>query len=443
MSVEPRRYYDMEKILRGQSAAPGNLPLQMLQKITKNFSEEGVLGRGGFGVVYKGVLQNGLEIAVKKVPSLLQGNNEKQFVNEVTHLMRLEHKNIVGLVGYCYNIQKILVKIEDTYHFAEEPEMLVCLEFLPGGSLEKHISDACCGLDWQTRCQIIMGICQGLHYLHDNRIIHLDLKPANILLDNDMVSSKITDFGLSRLIGPEQTRIHTSTCVGTRGYMAPEYLDKGIISIKSDIFSVGVIILEIITGHRNYPDGTGRSMQDFVEHVLQNWSNRLEELRSASLEKDYHEQIQVCIEIGLRCVHPDAEKRPTTKEIIEFLSMNLHVSDEENTLGHQVNVNSAKRPTRREIIECLSMNLYVSDKEKTPAHQVNIPEATRSTLSLERRSRMKRRRLETYPKGMEMDMVQRPATMESIKWLNELRTSTDRYSNGRPGDALSSPTRQR
>ncbi|KAL6627018.1 hypothetical protein ACP70R_030744 [Stipagrostis hirtigluma subsp. patula] len=336
MAAESSRCNDLEKFLQGQSAKPGNIPLQMLQDITNNFSEEQVLGRGGFGVVYKGELQNGRVIAVKKA-LLPLGNGEKQFENEVTHLMRLKHKNIVRLVGYCYDIQKILVEIEGKHVFADMPEMLLCLEFMPKGSLKDHISDECSRLDWQMRFKIIVGIFHGLHYLHENHIIHSDVKPANILLDYDM-APKITDFGVARLIGPEQTRIYTKTCVGTMGYMAPEYLNKGVISIKSDIFSAGVIIIEIITGHRNYPNGAGKDMQEFVEHVLQNWIDRLEQLRCTSLEK-YCQQIKVCIEIGLNCVHNDAEKRPTTREIIECLNRwdttNLHVSNHEKAPADQ------------------------------------------------------------------------------------------------------------
>ncbi|KAL6601607.1 hypothetical protein ACP70R_044827 [Stipagrostis hirtigluma subsp. patula] len=334
MAAECSRHHDLEKNLQGESAVPCYVPLQTLQYITNNFSKEQVLGWGGFGVVYKGVLQNGQVIAVKKVV-FRQGEHENQFENEVSHLMRLKHKNIVRLVGYCYDVKKILLEVKGKFRFVDEEEMLICLEFVPEGSLKKHISDECCGLDWQTRCKIIVGICHGLYYLHDNHIIHLDLKPENILLDYDMVP-KITDFGLSRL--REQSRIYTGTLVGTMGYIAPERVNRGEISLRSDIFSVGVVIFEIITGHRNYPDGTVTSTQDFVKHVLQNWRNRLVEQRCTSLEKDI-QQIQVCIDIGLRCVNTDPANRPTAREIIECLdrweSTSLHVSNQELTRTDQ------------------------------------------------------------------------------------------------------------
>ncbi|KAL6602883.1 hypothetical protein ACP70R_043244 [Stipagrostis hirtigluma subsp. patula] len=263
------RNHSLESILQDQTARPCNLPLQYLKDATNDFSEERVLGRGSFGVVYKGVLQNGQVIAVKRL-GLLPGVQDKQFENEVYHLMRLKHENIVRFVGYCFETQNIYVEHEGKNLFAEKQHRLLCLEFLPNGSLDKYVSDESCGLDWKTRYKIIVGICHGLHHLHEEwqnstPIIHLDLKPSNILLDDNMVP-KIADFGISRLFDPEQTRAHTTTLQGSLGYMAPEYLNKGIITIMTDMFSLGVIILEIITGHKNYPDGTETSTQEFVEY---------------------------------------------------------------------------------------------------------------------------------------------------------------------------------
>ncbi|TVU26783.1 hypothetical protein EJB05_29346 [Eragrostis curvula] len=397
MVDESSRHHYLEKILQGKSGEPCNLPLQMLRDITNNFSNKQELGRGGFGVVYKGVLRNGHVIAVKKFFSRT-GIEEKQFENEINHLMTLQHNNIVRCVGYCYDIQKKCFKIDGKYRFVEDSEMLLCLEYLPEGSLEKYISDGYCGLDWQVRYKIIVGICHGLYYLHDNHTLHLDIKPANILLDYDM-EPKITDFGLSRLLDPEQSRIYTKECAGTLGYMAPEYLDKGLISIKSDIFSVGVVIIEIIVGNKDYPDSTGTSTQDFVEQVLQNWRNRLEELRSTSLEK-YSQQIKMCTEIGLSCVHPDRVKRPTIREIMERLN------------------------------RCDNTDFHVSNEERTPVDmvhkkQANIPKGAQCISSLENRRRTQTRLVKTDPNGMVLDLVKSSATIESIKRLHELRPSAD------------------
>ncbi|XP_039839767.1 putative receptor-like protein kinase At4g00960 isoform X4 [Panicum virgatum] len=239
--------------------------------------------------------------------------------------MRLKHPNIVQLVGYCSETEKELVQLPNgKYVYAEKSERLLCLEYMPNGSLCKHLSDASSGLDWDTRYKIIRGICYGLHYLHEEwqagtPIIHRDLKPANILLDDNMVP-KIADFGLSRLFGELQTRTITKNQYGTLGYMSPEYLNRGIITKKLDIFSLGVIIIEITTGDKHYPDKVETSSQEFIEFVLTNWKNRLENVQGYTSREFDCQQIRRCLEIGLLCVKLDRAERPTTRQIIEMLA---------------------------------------------------------------------------------------------------------------------------
>ncbi|CAL5053402.1 unnamed protein product [Urochloa decumbens] len=312
--------HDQEKILNDQREKPCNLPLHYLEEITNQFSEERELGRGAFGVVYRGVLCNGQVVAVKKL-MLLPGMNAKHFEIEVYHLTRLKHENIIRIVGYCYEIQHILIEHNGKCCFAEVAQRLLCLEYMPKGSLRGYLSDEASGLGWETRYKIIEGICYGLHHLHDEwqpgaPIIHMDLKPANILLDNNMVP-KIADFGLSRLFSEEKTWTCTINRDGTLGYMAPEYITRGVVSTKSDIFSLGVIIIEIVTGHRDYPDGTGISPQEFSELVLKNWRNRLE--KTMGYTELSYQQIKRCIQIGLVCVEFDRSKRPPTSQIIKML----------------------------------------------------------------------------------------------------------------------------
>ncbi|KAL6846932.1 hypothetical protein ACP4OV_022785 [Aristida adscensionis] len=262
--------------LQDQNLEPRNLPLEDLRQITNNFSDEQLLGEGGFGKVYKGVVQNGDIVAVKKLMSTMPGINDKQFQNEVHHLMKLKHPNIVQLIGYCSETETILAPYNGTFVYAEKSERLLCLEYLSKRSLREHLSDESSGLDWSTRYKIIEGICYGLQYLHEEwkvntPIIHMDLKPPNILLDDNMVP-KIADFGLSRLFGEEQTR----TCTKSR-------------------------------------DGT---------FVLKNWRNRLEKLpRYGSWETD-DSQIRRCIQTGLVCVKLDWEERPTICQIIQMLKGN-------------------------------------------------------------------------------------------------------------------------
>ncbi|XP_037444561.1 putative receptor-like protein kinase At4g00960 isoform X2 [Triticum dicoccoides] len=310
---------------------PDHMPLQHLKDITNNFCNERILGRGGFGVVYKGVLQNGKMVAVKKLVQSMSSSQE-QFENEVNLLMKLKHTNIVQLLGYCYETQHLRKLHEGKFIFAWNTECLLCLECLPKGSLDKYISDASYGFDWPTRLQIIEGISYGLQYLHeqsDGPIIHLDLKPANILLDENMIP-KITDFGLSRLFDKKQT-IHTAVTTGKLGYMPPEYL-RGIITPMSDIFSLGVIIMEVITGHRDYPYDIRTSSKEFIELELKKWRDVLQiEPGYTSLEIDC-QQITRCIQIGLICVNPERTKRPAMKKVIDMLqgleSMDWYISNE-------------------------------------------------------------------------------------------------------------------
>ncbi|XP_037481041.1 putative receptor-like protein kinase At4g00960 [Triticum dicoccoides] len=309
------------------SSRPYYVPLQCLKDITDNFSDKRIIGQGGFGAVYKGVLENGEMIAVKKIVlqpnSELRQHAEMQFEKEVCHLMTVKHPNIVQCVGYCYEIQKEVAPYNNGKKvFVEKPEMLLCLEYLPTGSLNEYLSDESSGLNWSTRYKIIKGICYGLCHLHGQKvpIIHLDLKPANILLSDAMIA-KIADFGLSRLLEQSGT-IRTSSRLGTRGYMPPEFFEESAaaLSIKSDIFSLGVIIIEIITG-RKYPSDVTKpsSSNEFVK-VLCNWENRLRRSQSnGNLDINCQEEIKRCIRIGLKCLNPDRNLRPAIRNIIRML----------------------------------------------------------------------------------------------------------------------------
>ncbi|TVU26837.1 hypothetical protein EJB05_29402, partial [Eragrostis curvula] len=291
------------RILMDENAEPTNLPLSLLRSITNNFSDDLAIGCGGFSTVYMGLLQNGI-VAVKKLIQL-NDMHEKLFQRELDSLMRVRHKNIVRFLGYCSDTQGKLFKWEGKNVVSEERQRCFCFEFLPQGSLDKYISDAAQGLDWMTRYQIIKGICEGLHYLHQQRIVHLDLKPANIFLDNDMVP-KIADFGHSLYFDEKQSRARISHTFGSLGYTSPESYD-GLMTFKSDIYSIGVIILEMLTGHKGYPE---------IENILQGWSTRIE----TSLGDARLEPVRVCAEIGIECIDFNPEKRPDTQCILERLA---------------------------------------------------------------------------------------------------------------------------
>ncbi|PUZ65425.1 hypothetical protein GQ55_3G221800 [Panicum hallii var. hallii] len=212
--------------------------LSPLRAATYNFSEENKLGEGGFGPVYKGTLQNGQDIAVKRLSATSQ-QGQLEMKNEVFLLAKLQHRNLVRLLGCCI----------------EERERLLVYEFLTNSSLDKILFDPARQheLSWGQRHKIIEGIGRGLLYLHEDSrltIIHRDLKASNILLDADM-NPKISDFGLAKLFSIDSSVGNTSRIAGTYGYMAPEYALHGIFSAKSDVFSNGVLVLEIVTGRRN------------------------------------------------------------------------------------------------------------------------------------------------------------------------------------------------
>ncbi|KAF7033623.1 hypothetical protein CFC21_044710 [Triticum aestivum] len=252
---------ELERIFEG-TIKPTDLKLSALQSITGNFSQERIVGTGGFGTLYKGVLRNG-EVAVKRIKSN-HTIDENVFRREVNSLLHVSHKNIVRFLGFCSHTEHKVFENEGSrdYIYAEDRERILCFEYINNGSLEKYIT----GLQWDTRFLIIKGICDGLQYLHmEKQIIHRDLKPANILIDYNMVA-KITDFGLSRMEENAQTK--STTRVSSPGYTAPEYIDKGKMSVKYDVYSLGIIIIELVTGHRSIPDSNNVSVFYIVGGLL-------------------------------------------------------------------------------------------------------------------------------------------------------------------------------
>ncbi|KAJ1274406.1 hypothetical protein BS78_05G059300 [Paspalum vaginatum] len=254
--------------------------------------------------------------------------------------MMLQHENIVRLIGYCYEISHKLEKYKGQFVYAGVEEKVLCFEYLQGGSLDKHLSDESCGHGWHTRYKIIKGICEGLHYLHNGSkdpIYHLDLKPANILLDKNMVP-KIGDFGLSRLFDSTQT-CTTKGILGTPGYMLPEYINRYQITPKFDVFSLGVIIIQIMTGREGYSKCGDVLSQEFIDLVHENWGKRLKSTMSSHTS---HE-IKTCMEIALRCVETDRVKRPTIADIVDELNK---INIVKRSILDQVNLQSNQASNR-------------------------------------------------------------------------------------------------
>ncbi|KAK3146819.1 hypothetical protein QOZ80_3BG0272570 [Eleusine coracana subsp. coracana] len=318
------------------STLPKVLPINFLNEITNNFTSE-ILGSSVFGTVYKGTLPEGGVIAVKMLSDNSPVAHGIIFATEVTNLMAHQHKNIVELVGSsCATQQKVKLH-NGRYVIVDMTEKFLCYKYLPLGTLDKHLDDEAKTIDWNTRFNIIKGICQGLHFLHIEAgpLIHMNLLPSSIWLDNDWVP-KIADFGLARLFGQEQTRMNTINVMGKNGYMAPEYLYRGEISSKSDIYSLGMLIIEITTGEKNNADVEDRCARKFVEKVFENWKTDVQITRKyPSLDPNGFQAVKLCILIGLKCVDADRDKRPSIVDIVNKLGgKRVKIFDEEPSLQH-------------------------------------------------------------------------------------------------------------
>ncbi|KAJ9554416.1 hypothetical protein OSB04_018461 [Centaurea solstitialis] len=305
------------------SSNEGNieLPLFSLSTIfraTDKFSTDNKLGEGGFGPVNKGVLEEGLEIAVKRLSkSSRQGLDE--FKNEFICIAKLQHRNLVKLLGYCI----------------QGEETMLIYEYMPNKSLDLFIFDDIRKslLDWPRRFNIIQGIAGGLLYLHQDsrlRVVHRDLKASNILLDHDM-NPKISDFGLARMFRGHESEANTNRVVGTLGYISPEYAVNGLFSVKSDIFSFGVLVLEIVSGEKN----RGFVHEDHHDHLLGHaWRLYKEgkslDLIDTSLGKSWFgSEMLKSIHIALLCVQQRAEDRPNIRSVVRMLGGQVLASPKE------------------------------------------------------------------------------------------------------------------
>ncbi|XP_024982438.1 putative receptor-like protein kinase At4g00960 [Cynara cardunculus var. scolymus] len=280
-----------------------------IKAATNDFSEKNKLGQGGFGPVYKGELPNGQAIAVKR---LLRdsGQGEQEFKNEVLLVAKLQHRNLVRLIGFTL----------------EAAERLLIYEFVPNASLDQFIFDPTKRLllDWDTRYKILGGVARGLLYLHEDsrlRIIHRDLKAANVLLDSNM-NPKIADFGMARLFNHEEIEGNTNRIVGTFGYMSPEYALHGQFSTKSDVFSFGVLVLEMVSGQRNQRFRNGQCDEGLLTYA---WKSLQDETTSSMIDPALKatmgslQQIVRTIHIGLLCVQNNVVDRPTMAEVVLML----------------------------------------------------------------------------------------------------------------------------
>ncbi|XP_010681365.2 proline-rich receptor-like protein kinase PERK9 [Beta vulgaris subsp. vulgaris] len=283
-----------------------------LYEATSGFSDEKLLGEGGFGRVYKGLLADGRVVAVKQL-NIGGGQGEREFKAEVEIISRIHHRHLVSLVGYCIS----------------ESKRLLVYDYVSNNTLHFHLHGK--GrpvMDWETRVKIAVGAARGMTYLHEDchpRIIHRDIKSSNILLDNNF-EAQVADFGLAKLAMDAETHVSTRV-MGTFGYMAPEYATTGKLTEKSDVFSFGVVLLELITGRKPVDESQPLGDESLVEwarpllsHALE--TGELECLVDARLEKNYIESEMLrMIEAAAACVRHSAVKRPRMGLVVRALSM--------------------------------------------------------------------------------------------------------------------------
>ncbi|XP_027351160.1 probable serine/threonine-protein kinase PBL7 [Abrus precatorius] len=301
-----------------------------LATATKNFRDETFIGQGGFGTVYKGKLEKTNQVvAVKRLDTTgVQG--EKEFLVEVLMLSLLRHANLVNMIGYC----------------AEGDQRLLVYEYMPLGSLESHLHDISSDkepLDWNTRMMIAGGAANGLNYLHHEAkpsVIYRDLKSSNILLDEDF-HPKLSDFGLAKF-GPTGDQSYVATRVmGTQGYCAPEYATSGKLTMRSDIYSFGVVLLELITGRRAYDDtrGPDKHLVDWARPVFRD-KRSFPRLADPRLKGQFPGSgLRMAVELAAMCLREEPRHRPDAGDIvlaIEYLSSKQYapkVSNVVNTGG--------------------------------------------------------------------------------------------------------------
>ena len=302
--------------IQGSSTGPRKFRLKELEAATENFNSDNLLGRGGFGTVYKGILAS-REVAVKRFSRSSQ-EGKQDFIAEITTISNLHHINLVKLLGWCH----------------ERDELLLVYEFMPNKSLDKLIfcsqnqgaeTDPV-SLNWERRHGVINGVAQALDYLHngcENRVLHRDIKASNVMLDSEF-NARLGDFGLARTINPgDQTHHSTKAIAGTPGYMAPESFLIGRATVQTDVYAFGILVLEVVCGRK-----PGRqSMQNNCNNSIVDWvwenyrGGRVVDVVDLRLNGVFSEEQAECVLVlALACCHPNQYSRPSMRTVLRVLA---------------------------------------------------------------------------------------------------------------------------
>ncbi|KAL6909470.1 hypothetical protein ACP4OV_001751 [Aristida adscensionis] len=292
------------------------ISIQVLRNVTNNFSEENILGRGGFGTVYKGELHDGTKIAVKRMEAGVMGNKGlNEFKSEIAVLTKVRHRNLVSLLGYCL----------------DGNERILVYEFMPQGTLSQHLfewnENNLRPLEWKKRLSIALDVARGVEYLHSlaqQTFIHRDLKPSNILLGDDM-KAKVADFGLVRLAPADGKCVSVETrLAGTFGYLAPEYAVTGRVTTKADVFSFGVILMELITGRKALDETQPEDSMHLVTWFRRMQLNK-DTFRKAidpviDLDEETFASVSTVSELAGHCCAREPHQRPDMGHAVNVLS---------------------------------------------------------------------------------------------------------------------------
>lgn len=313
---------------------------------TKGFKDKYLIGSGGFGMVYKGVLPtSGVQVAVKKVS---HGSKQgmKEFIAEIVSIGRIRHRNLVQLLGYC----------------RRKDELILVYDYIPNGSLDKYLyrkDRDSVTLDWAQRFHVIKGVASGLHFLHERWekvVVHRDIKTSNVLLDKEM-NGRLGDFGLAKLYehgaNPQTTRV-----VGTTGYLAPELLRSGKATPLTDVFAFGTFMLEVTCGQRPITQDEQGKQILLADWVLEHWHNEsIVDAVDPRLQGEYnYDEVCQVLKIGLLCSHPSATARPNMQQVMHYLDGEIPIPE---TMGTNLRFN-ALTLMQREGLSMMSSPAYSS-----------------------------------------------------------------------------------
>ncbi|KAK0574918.1 hypothetical protein LWI29_030916 [Acer saccharum] len=295
--------------------------LKEMEEATCSFSDENFLGKGGFGRVYKGTLRSGEVVAIKKMelPPFKAAEGEHEFRVEVDILSRLDHPNLVSLIGYC----------------ADGKHRFLVYEYMQRGNLQDHLNGIGeAKMDWTSRLKVALGAAKGLTYLHSSSavgipIVHRDFKSTNVLLGANF-EAKISDFGLAKLMPEGQETYVTARVLGTFGYFDPEYTSTGKLTLQSDVYAFGVVLLELLTGRRAVDLNLGPNDQNLVlqvRHIL-NDRKKLRKVIDPELSRSSYtmESIGMFANLASRCVRTESSERPSMAECVRELQLIIYTN---------------------------------------------------------------------------------------------------------------------